>query len=62
MFFAVQAIDKTQVETTPLYIVMQFLICLFYMGRRLVLYIGRKMNEGVWEQSTEDDIYWQGRK
>jgi len=47
MFFAVQAIDKTQVETTPLYIVMQFLICLFYMGRRLVLYIGRKMNEGV---------------
>jgi hypothetical protein len=62
MFFAVQAIEKTQVETTLLYIVMQFLMCLFYMGGRLVLYIGRTMNEGVWEQSAEDDIYQQGRK
>lgn len=47
MCSAVQDIDKTQVETTPLYVLVLFLMCLFYMGGRLVLCIGRITNEGV---------------
>jgi len=48
MYFVVQTIEKTQVETTPLYILVLFLImCLFYMGGRIVFYTGKITNEGV---------------